>query len=395
MPIGVPVVLMTKVLLIDDQQFVADLVQAMLEGEKDTEFYYCQHAIKAIEMAEEVRPTIILQDLVMPNVDGLQLIQKLRSAPATRDIPLIVLSAEESAITKAESFARGANDYMVKLPDRVELLARVRYHSEAYRRLLERNQAYYQLERSQAALIHELQEAASYVRSLLPPCWDTGPIKAHWEFIPSEQLGGDAFGYYWVDKEHLAMFLLDVCGHGIGAALLSISIMNDLRSSTLPNVNFTSPKAVLEALNTAFPMEQHNNMFFTIWYGVYNSVHHKLRYSCGGHPPALLVRRMDTQELKIFSLKTPGIVLGAMTDSHYVEEVVDIQSGDELYLYSDGVYEIEQANGAAMPLADFIEIVKRSAGNSDALKRILAEVQSRSNTPSFVDDASLVRFVIE
>ncbi len=152
------------VLLVDDQLVVSERVRSMLADAPDVHFHYCQEPLKAIEMAEEVHPTVILQDLVMPEVDGLVLVRYFRANPHTRDVPMIVLSAQEEPKIKAEAFSLGANDYMVKLPDKVELLARIRYHSQSYIRLLERNEAYARLEQSQMVLKRELADAAEYVR---------------------------------------------------------------------------------------------------------------------------------------------------------------------------------------------------------------------------------------
>lgn len=136
------------VLLVDDQAIVGEAVRRMLASEEDIDFYYCQDPTKAINMANEISPTVILQDLVMPEVEGLLLVQYFRANPVTREVPLIVLSSKEEPIIKAEAFALGANDYMVKFPDRLEVIARVRYHSKGYINLLQRNEAYEQLERA-------------------------------------------------------------------------------------------------------------------------------------------------------------------------------------------------------------------------------------------------------
>lgn len=118
-----------------------------------------------------------------------------------------MLSSKEEPIIKAKAFALGANDYLVKLPDKLELMARVRYHSQAYRNLLERNEAFRQLAESQQHLAAEVNQAARYVKSLLPE-----PLRADVQidgmFVPSTQLGGDMFGYHWLDSEHLAIYLL-------------------------------------------------------------------------------------------------------------------------------------------------------------------------------------------
>ena len=130
------------VLLVDDQEMIGEAVRRMLASEKDIKFYYCNDPAQAINKALEVKPTVILQDLVMPEIDGLQLLRFFRANSLTRDIPMIVLSSKEEASLKAQAFSLGANDYVVKLPDKVELIARIRYHSKAYMHLLERNLAY-------------------------------------------------------------------------------------------------------------------------------------------------------------------------------------------------------------------------------------------------------------
>lgn len=140
------------VLLVDDQAMVAEGVRRELESERDIEFHYCPDPREALDRAVEVEATVILQDLVMPEVDGLMLLRFYRANPATRDIPVIVLSSKEDAITKSEAFSQGANDYLVKLPDRIELIARIRAHSRSYMAQKERDAAYQALREMQAQL---------------------------------------------------------------------------------------------------------------------------------------------------------------------------------------------------------------------------------------------------
>lgn len=141
-----------KVLLIDDQILIAEAVRRMLATEADIIFHYCSDPIQAIQQATEIAPTVILQDLVMPEIDGLLLLRFFHANAATRDIPMIVLSAKEDANLKAEAFASGANDYIVKLPDPVELIARIRYHSQAYINRLQRDEAYLAMQESEQRL---------------------------------------------------------------------------------------------------------------------------------------------------------------------------------------------------------------------------------------------------
>lgn len=141
------------VLLVDDQPMVGEAVRRSLSDEPGIEFHFCAEPTEAIAVAKRVRPTVILQDLVMPAVNGLDLVRQYRADPATRAIPIIVLSTKEEATVKSEAFRQGANDYLVKLPDRIELIARIRYHSEAYLSLIERDEAYRALRESQRELM--------------------------------------------------------------------------------------------------------------------------------------------------------------------------------------------------------------------------------------------------
>jgi len=380
-----------KVLLVDDQAMIGEAVRRMLAADEDISFHFCSDPTQAVRTATEISPTVILQDLVMPEVDGLTLVKFYRANPKTRDIPLIVLSTREEPTTKAEAFSLGANDYLVKLPDKVELIARIRYHSAGYIAQLQRNEAYQALLESQKKLAAELAEAAAYVRSLLPGPM-TGQPEADWRFLPSTELGGDALGYHWLDDDHLAIYLLDVCGHGVGAALLSISAMNVIRSRTLPRTNFLRPAEVLSALNDSFQMEKHNNMYFTIWYGVYDKKRRLISYSCGGHPPAVLITGPDAASARPVSLETGGTIIGAMKGVTFKTAACELQPYAKLYLFSDGAYEIFQPDGSLWELEDFVRLLASPTpqGIYD-LDHIVASITAIRGMDTFDDDFSLVK----
>ena len=141
------------VLLVDDQALVAAALQRAVARESDVDLHYCGDPREAIAVANTLNPRVIFLDLVMPQIDGLTLLRQFRANKATEHTPIIILSTREEAETKSELFAAGANDYMVKLPDRLELLARIRYHSTAYLHRLQRDAAFEALRRSQHALV--------------------------------------------------------------------------------------------------------------------------------------------------------------------------------------------------------------------------------------------------
>jgi sigma-B regulation protein RsbU (phosphoserine phosphatase) len=376
------------VLLVDDQPIVADAVRRMLAPEKDILFHHCQEPAKAISLAAELQPTVILQDLVMPDVDGLTLVRFYRAHPKLKDVPIIVLSSKEEAATKADAFAAGANDYIVKLPDRLELLARIRYHSKGYISLLQRNDAYDALLKSQQALAAELAHAAEYVLSLIPKPLTEGDLRTEWRLVPSAQLGGDSFGYHAIDDDAFAMYLLDVCDHGVGPALLSVTALNVLRSQSLTNVDCRDPGQVLGALNDMFPMEKHNNVYFTLWYGVYSRRDGLLRYASGGHPPALLYPPAGAP----VELATRNMMIGGMPNLVYKSGAVPITRPSRLYIFSDGVYEVTRPDGSMWSLAGLKEFLAKPplAGASD-IEQLYAHVQTMRGADTLEDDFSMLR----
>jgi two-component system, chemotaxis family, response regulator WspR len=142
-----------RVLLVDDQPMIGEAVRRALADRPEIVFHYCGDATEAIVVATRVKPTVILQDLVMPSVDGLTLLYRYRTNPATKNIPVVMLSTKEDPKTKSEAFRLGANDYLVKLPDTVELVARIQYHSKAYANQVQRDEAYQALHESQRELV--------------------------------------------------------------------------------------------------------------------------------------------------------------------------------------------------------------------------------------------------
>lgn len=141
------------VLLVDDQAMVCEAVRRLLADQPHLDFHYCADAGEAVAVASQIKPTLILQDLIMPHLDGLSLVRQYRAHPATRDIPIIVLSTNEDPQMKGQAFTAGANDYLVKLPDAVELVERIRYHTRAYLNQVQRDAAYRALRESQQQLV--------------------------------------------------------------------------------------------------------------------------------------------------------------------------------------------------------------------------------------------------
>jgi adenylate cyclase len=122
------------VLMVDDEPLPARTVARLVAAESDVRFHVCSDPTEALRLATRIRPSLILQDVVMPGIDGISMVRAFRARPETQDVPIVVLSSEESGTIKADAFAAGADDYMVKFPDRAELLARIRHQTARFDR---------------------------------------------------------------------------------------------------------------------------------------------------------------------------------------------------------------------------------------------------------------------
>ncbi|MBV9127904.1 MAG: SpoIIE family protein phosphatase [Verrucomicrobia bacterium] len=238
---------------------------------------------------------------------------------------------------------------------------------------------------AQKRLHSDIAEAAKYVRSLLPPPVQE-PLQIDWRFLPSANLGGDCFGYHELGHGQFALYLLDVCGHGVGAALLSVTLLRILQSGSLAGVDFTDPAAVLTALNREFPMARHGKRFFTIWYGVIDLRTRRLRYATGGHPPAILVHPDGTSAC----LATNGVAIGCVPHWPFDAAECALQSGQTLYVFSDGGYEVRNAVGEYFTLDQFAALLAQPVAAHD-LDALLAEVWRLTGTGRFNDDVSIIK----
>jgi serine phosphatase RsbU (regulator of sigma subunit) len=236
----------------------------------------------------------------------------------------------------------------------------------------------------------ELERARAYVQSLIPPPLDHGPIRIQWCFVPSSILGGDALGYHALDGTRWAIYLLDVCGHGVASAMHSASVLSAVRNQTLPNTDFAEPGQVLERLNDAFQMDNHGDMYFSMFYAVVDPEARRLRYSSAGHPPAVLIAR-DGEIRARLAVKNPP--LGALAARTFARAEETFETGERLYLFSDGAYEIRDGDGRERGLEDFErELCARHDSNAaDELDRLYKAVCSTAGAELLPDDFTMLR----
>jgi serine phosphatase RsbU (regulator of sigma subunit) len=206
----------------------------------------------------------------------------------------------------------------------------------------------------EAQLTEELRRAADYVRAILPEPIATGPVAADWWFVPSSQLGGDAFGYQFIDETTFTGFVLDVSGHGIGSAMHAANVANVLRRRALPDVDFRDPGAVASGLNAVFPMEEHNGLMLTLWYFAYDLPSRVIRFCAAGHHPSFLTAPGAAEPVPLW-LRAPAI--GMLPRPNFGVGRAEIPPGSRLYVFSDGAFEIVAATGEQWVLDDLRRIM--------------------------------------
>jgi sigma-B regulation protein RsbU (phosphoserine phosphatase) len=259
------------------------------------------------------------------------------------------------------------------------------------RQLVHEQRSYREVEREDE-LAREIRKARTYVEALLPARVPAGPIHTDWFHRPSLQLGGDVFSYGVLDDEHIAAYLIDVSGHGVTAAMHSVSVLNVLRQRALPGADLRDPAQVLTSLNAMFPMDAHDGMYFTIWYGVYSASQRTLAFASGGHHPGYL--RVAGQPLA--PLRTNGRIIGMLPESRYTAERVTVPSGAVLYLFSDGAFEVTDTSGRQCTLADFLPLLGgTSAGSPGEAEQIYRAVRARAKSGPLDDDFSLLAIGFE
>ena len=379
------------ILVADDDQSTRILLRLILQKE-GYQIIEVENGQECLAAWQEHQPDMILLDAMMPVMDGFSCCQQLHQIEENElSIPILMITGLNDKKSVDRAFAVGATDYITK-PIHPPVLC------QRLRRILKASKAEAALKASEAKLLQqnlrlqsELKQASDYVRSLLPPPL-TEKIKIEQQFAPSAQLGGDIFDYYWLDPNHLVVYLLDVAGHGVKSALLSISVLNILRSQSLYNTDFYEPWTVLRELNRVFQMNETGDNYFTIWYGVLSLTEQELVYASAGHPPGIFI----TQDSKtVQHLDNDNIPIGMLDKYPFEQGVCPISTGDSLYVFSDGVYEVPQANGRLWGFDNLVKLIKQCQHRDDFnLEKVWQYIQKQHKDRVLDDDFSLLKIIL-
>jgi sigma-B regulation protein RsbU (phosphoserine phosphatase) len=381
------------VLLIDDQAIIGEAIRRMLAPESDITFHYCSDPTQALKIAKSCQPTVILQDLVMPEMDGLLLVRFLRSKDSpTQHVPLIVLSSKEEPIIKAKAFELGANDYLVKLPDKAELIARIRYHSRAYVNLLKRQEAEARLQEENVRMSNELDVIRQMQQMILPTSDELHAIEEldiAGFMEPADEVGGDYYDVLYLDGI-VTIGIGDVTGHGLESGLLMIMTQTAVR--TLQEIRELDPIRFLDTLNRIiYKNVQRMNSEKNLTLVILNYFQGKISIS-GQHEETIVVRnggdieRIDTMDL--------GFPIGLDEDiaDFISQKMVELNAGDGVVLYTDGITEAKDINKKQYGIEQLCEVISQNWHESaEAIKNcVIDDVKRHIGEQKVFDDITLV-----
>ena len=338
-----------KILIVDDNNVNRGILNALLRKEGYL-LLEAKDGIEAVNIAKRERPDLILLDIMMPRKDGYQVCSELKADKNTSFIPIIFLSAKTDVEDKVKGFDLGGADYVTKPFHRREVIARTKAHLKIQsltRQLIRTNE---DLKEKQSILEEDLRAAADIQQSLLPTrIPKTEHLDIDYRFKPCQKIGGDLINITQLDRENWAVYVFDVSGHGVPAAMVGVSVSQVLRSKTDRLIKMigeggdvgeiASPGEILEMLDKEFPMERFGT-FFTISFLILNPRKGRVLYSNAGHPYPILIRKSGEIEF----LNAGGTIIGASAACPFEEGEKQMNPGDKIFIYTDGITEYRNSN---------------------------------------------------
>ena len=333
-----------RILIAEDEEFSRNMRGGLLER--------LGHDVVAVSSGDEAWQILqdqniqfVITDWNMPGMTGIELAQRIRSRPRTPYIYVVLLTVRSGKGDVIEGITEGADDFLSKPYDEDELRVRIR----AGERVL---QLEHDLKRANERMAKDLEAAARIQESLLPQVApQNGSLDAAWVFRPCDELAGDTFNIFELDEDHIAFYLLDVVGHGVPAALLSVTLSRYLTPTgdraTDPFIHSEDrlmlPSEVAESLNRRFPMSDRSGaQFFTFLFATVNTKSGELCYVSAGHPSPVFIPKGGVPE--VLSYESNACPIGVLEDEVFRNERLQLSPGDRIVVYSDGV--LEAANPA-------------------------------------------------
>jgi sigma-B regulation protein RsbU (phosphoserine phosphatase) len=394
-----------NVLIADDERVTRHTLQTFLQ-DWGMQVSTARDGREAWDLYRRGDFDMVISDWNMPRLTGLELIQKIRNDQANRYCYLILLTARSEKSDLVGGLNAGADDFLSKPFDRNELRARLRAGERILtlqHQLEEKNR---RLQEVNQRMEKDLAAAARLQQSMLPDeLPDTGPARFAWSFRPCEQLAGDNLNVFRLDEHRIGFYVADVSGHGVAAALLSVTInqlLNPRKSRhgllVQPEpgdddaVRVSDPLHVVQELNRRFPMEEFEGNYFTIIYGVLDKRTCEFRYVSAGHPAFILLRHDGVPKI----LDTRSYPIGWKADGQWREESLQLKPGDRLCIYSDGVADAENSQREKFGDSRLVDSLISSVFHSidDSLAHAMLKIETWCGSSALKDDISMLAIEI-
>jgi sigma-B regulation protein RsbU (phosphoserine phosphatase) len=372
--------------LVDDSPANLRLLSQIL-GERGYGVRAATSGPRALASIELTPPDLILLDIRMPEMDGYEVCQQLKANPRTADIPILFISALDEIQDKMRAFSAGGVDYITKPFQLEEVIARVETHL-ALRRLQRNLEHANQRMEQELALAAQVQ--ASFMQRTLPqaPGWQLAVALA-----PARTTSGDFYDVIRLPTGKLGLLIADVVDKGVGAALYMAMSCALLRAYTGEHPD--NPDLACQAVNARLLEYATADQFVTLFLGVLDPQSGVLIYSNAGHNPPILLRAAEPEQVVL--LRNTGMPLGVEETALWPARQVQMAPGDVLVMYTDGVTDAENVDGAWYELPRLIAVVKSSRGSTAQALRdaILEDVQRFTRDAVQADDMALVVLVRE
>lgn len=318
---------------------------------------------EAWERVQEDSPGLVITDWMLPNMDGPTLCRHIRKAGQQQFyVYIILLTAREDTQSLVEGLQAGADDFVRKPINFQELRARVaagerivKLEQALRTQNLHLRQLSEQLRSAHAQIQRDLVLAGEIQRALIPQRdMMVQGIRFERMFCPSTHVSGDALNYFRLDEYHIGFYIIDVAGHGVAPAMMSVLLSRLL--SPIMSQGFLLKRTICEApyyelvlppsevvreLNHQFQNDADNLPYFTMIYGVIDTDTRTLQFCQAGHPSPLYMARGASPQL----LGEGGFPVGLLPVADYDSMTLSYGSGDRLFLYSDGITECANSEG--------------------------------------------------
>jgi phosphoserine phosphatase RsbU/P len=394
-----------KILLVDDDPLICEVLAALLhqQGHEVLEAYDGE---VAWQMVEESQISFVVSDWMMPNLNGVDLCRRIRAANFERYVYVILCTGKGAKSDLIEGMDAGADDFLVKPIGNEELRVRIRAGERVLRlqqKLADKNQDLagmnHRLQRAHKLIEDDLKAAAWMQERLLPPpALHAHGVRCEWRLQPSGYVAGDIFNFFVMDEKQVGFYLLDVSGHGVPAAMLSVALGMMLTpdatyGSPLKSYNrdtglfeVLSPCDAIRELNRRFQLK--DDRYFTMIYGLFDTHSSILRMAQAGHPSPILIRKGGRPQI----LGSGGMPVGVWPDIEFDCLDLSIRHGDRLLLYSDGVTECKSVQGEAFGEERMIDYLEQWATRplDELVGELSGLVRSWRGISEFDDDLSLL-----